>query len=35
MKNKEIVGYYWDGKDRYIIYKDDNGYTEMVLESNK
>jgi hypothetical protein len=35
MKNKEIVGYYWDGKNQYIIYKDDNGYTEMVLESNK
>ena len=32
MKNKEIVGYYWDGKDRYILYKDDNGYTKMVKQ---
>jgi hypothetical protein len=30
-----IAGYYFDGKDHYVIYQDENGNTEMVLESNK
>jgi len=30
-----IKGYYFDGKDHYVIYQDENGNTEMVLESNK
>jgi len=31
---KHIVGYYWDGKEHYVIYQDENGNTNMVLESN-
>jgi len=34
MKGKTITGYYWDGKDSYVIYKDEDGNTEMVLDSN-
>jgi hypothetical protein len=30
-----IAGYYFDGKDHYVIYQDEDGNTEMVLESNK
>ena len=32
---KELIGYYWDGKDSYVIYQDEKGDTELVLESNK
>ena len=32
---EEIVGYYFDGKDHYVIYQDGDGNTKMVLESNK
>jgi hypothetical protein len=32
---EEIVGYYYDGKDYYVIYQDEDGNTNMVLESNK
>jgi hypothetical protein len=32
---EEIVGYYYDGKDHYVIYQDEDGNTKMVLESNK
>jgi len=31
---KHIVGYYWDGKEHYVIYQDEDGNTKMVLESN-
>jgi hypothetical protein len=31
---KTIVGYYWDGKEHYVIYQDEDGNTNMVLESN-
>jgi hypothetical protein len=31
----ETIGYYWDGKDSYVIYQDENGNTKLVLESNK
>ena len=31
----ETIGYYWDGKDSYVIYQDENGHTKLVLESNK
>jgi len=31
----EPIGYYWDGKDSYVIYQDENGRTKLVLESNK
>lgn len=30
MENMQIDGYYWDGTDHYIIYKDDNGNSIMV-----
>ncbi len=30
-----ITGYYWDGKDHYVIYENGNGHTKMVLESSK
>jgi len=29
-----IVGYYWDGKEHYVIYQDEYGNTKMVLESH-
>ena len=32
---KHIVGYYWDEKEHYVIYQDEDGNTNMVLESNK
>ena len=32
---KELIGYYWDGKDSYVIYQDEKGNTKLVLESNK
>jgi len=32
---KELVGYYWDGKDHYVIYQDENGNTQMVLDKNR
>ena len=32
---KELVGYYWDGKDHYVIYQNEKGNTHMVLESHK
>ena len=32
---EEIVGYYFDGKDHYVIYQDEKGNSKMVLESNK
>ena len=32
---KKIVGYYYDGKDHYVIHQDEDGNTKMVLESNK
>jgi len=35
MKNKEEVGYYWDGKDSFIIEKDKRGNTKMVKEEFK
>jgi hypothetical protein len=30
-----IVGYYWDGKDPYVIYQDDRGNTKMVLDQDR
>ena len=35
MKNKEEVGYYWDGIDSFIIEKDKRGNTKMVKEEFK
>ena len=35
MKNKTIVGYYWDGTNHYTIYKDTYGNTKMVLGKSK
>ena len=35
MKNKTIVGYYWDGINHYPIYEDDHGNTKMVLDKSK
>jgi hypothetical protein len=32
---KKIFGYYYDGKDHYVIYQDKDGNTNMVLESDK
>ena len=32
---EEIIGYYYDGKDHYFIYQDEDGNKKMVLESNK
>jgi hypothetical protein len=32
---EEIIGHYYDGKDHYVIYQDEDGNTKMVLESNK
>jgi len=29
-----IAGYYWDGKEHYVIYQNEDGNTKMVLESN-
>lgn len=31
-KMKEIIGYYWDSKDHYIIYQYKNGKTIRVKE---
>jgi hypothetical protein len=31
----EIIGYYWDGKEHYVIYQDEDGNTNMVLESSR
>jgi hypothetical protein len=28
MKNKTIVGYYWDGTNHYTIYEDNHGNTK-------
>jgi hypothetical protein len=30
-----IAGYYWDGKEHYVIYQNEDGNTKMVLESNQ
>jgi hypothetical protein len=35
MENMQIDGYYWDGTDHYIIYKDDNGNSKMVLDKSE
>jgi hypothetical protein len=32
---EEIIGYYYDGKDHYVIYQDEDGNKKMVLESDK
>ena len=32
MKNKELMGYYWDGKDSFVIEKQDNGSTKIIKE---
>ena len=32
---KNIVGYYWDSKDFFIIEEDDRGATKMVKEEYK
>jgi hypothetical protein len=29
-----IAGYYWNGKEHYVIYQNKQGNTKMVLESN-
>jgi hypothetical protein len=35
MKNKTIVGYYWDGTNHYTIYEDNHGNSTMVLDKSK
>jgi hypothetical protein len=30
MENMKIDGYYWDGTNHYIIYKDKYGHLKMV-----
>jgi hypothetical protein len=35
MKNKTIVGYYWDGTNHYTIYEDKHGNSTMVLDKSK
>lgn len=32
---QEIVGHYFDGKDSYVIYRDENGNTKLVLEPSE
>jgi len=32
---KQVIGYYWDGKDHYVIYQYENGTTKMVLDQSK
>jgi hypothetical protein len=27
-----VTGYYWDGKNHYVIYENKNGNTKMVLK---
>jgi hypothetical protein len=27
-----VTGYYWDGKNHYVIYENENGDTKMVLK---
>jgi hypothetical protein len=29
-----IAGYYWNGKEHYVIYQNEHGNTKMVLESH-
>tara|TARA_R110000782_G_scaffold140711_1_gene233317 strand:- start:1311 stop:1475 length:165 start_codon:yes stop_codon:yes gene_type:complete len=32
MKSKELMGYYWDGKDSFVIEKQENGSTKIIKE---
>jgi hypothetical protein len=27
-----VAGYYWDGKNHYVIYENKNGNTKLILE---
>jgi hypothetical protein len=27
-----VTGYYWDGKNHYVIYENKNGNTKLILE---
>ena len=30
-----IAGYYWDGKEHYVIYQNEDGHTKMVLDQSR
>jgi hypothetical protein len=32
MVDQILMGYYWDGRDNYVIYSDEDGYTTMKKE---